>query len=255
MMKTPGKIWLIGAGPGDVELLTLKAVRALGEAQVWLVDDLVNPEIAQFALPGTRIIGVGKRGGCRSTPQGFINRLMARYARQGQVVARIKGGDAMLFGRGGEEVAYLQERGLSVEVVNGLTSGVVGATRAGIPLTHRDYTRGVTFVTAHAQDHSEPDWAALAATGTTLVIYMGMSRLSSIQAGLRAAGLPAEMPAAVIERAASPDERVLVTSLGLLAREAQLGGYASPAVIVVGEVVALATVREAELRRCWARCA
>jgi uroporphyrin-III C-methyltransferase len=113
----------------------------------------------------------------------------------------------------------------------------------------------VTFVTAHAQDHSEPDWAALAATGTTLVIYMGMSRLSSIQAGLRAAGLPAEMPAAVIERAASPDERVLVTSLGLLAREAQLGGYASPAVIVVGEVVALATVREAELRRCWARCA
>ena len=188
-------------------------------------------------------------------PQGFINRLMARYARQGQVVARIKGGDAMLFGRGGEEVAYLQERGLSVEVVNGLTSGLVGATRAGIPLTHRDYTRGVTFVTAHAQDHSEPDWAALAATGTTLVIYMGMSRLSSIQAGLRAAGLPAEMPAAVIERAASPDERVLVTSLGLLAREAQLGGYASPAVIVVGEVVALATVREAELRRCWARCA
>ena len=102
---------------------------------------------------------------------------------------------------------------------------------------------------------AQPDWAALAATGTTLVIYMGMSRLSSIQAGLRAAGLPAEMPAAVIERAASPDERVLVTSLGLLAREAQLGGYASPAVIVVGEVVALATVREAELRRCWARCA
>lgn len=254
MMKTPGKIWLIGAGPGDVELLTLKAVRALGEAQVWLVDDLVNPEIAQFSLPGTRIIGVGKRGGCRSTPQGFINRLMARYARQGQVVARIKGGDAMLFGRGGEEVAYLQERGLSVEVVNGLTSGLVGATRAGIPLTHRDYTRGVTFVTAHAQDHSEPDWAALAATGTTLVIYMGMSRLSSIQAGLRAAGLPAEMPAAVIERAASPDERVLVTSLGLLAREAQLGGYASPAVIVVGEVARLAAARpllqDAGLAQC-----
>ncbi len=121
-MTSPGKVWLIGAGPGDLELLTLKAVRALGEARIWLIDDLVNPDIAQFALPDTRIIGVGKRGGCRSTPQSFINRLMARYARQGQVVARIKGGDAMLFGRGGEEVAYLQARGIAVDVVNGLTA-------------------------------------------------------------------------------------------------------------------------------------
>ncbi len=254
MMTSPGKVWLIGAGPGDLELLTLKAVRALGEARIWLIDDLVNPDIAQFALPDTRIIGVGKRGGCRSTPQSFINRLMARYARQGQVVARIKGGDAMLFGRGGEEVAYLQARGIAVDVVNGLTAGLVGATRAGIPLTHRDCTRGVTFVTAHAQDHSEPDWAALAATGTTLVIYMGMRRTESIRAGLLAAGLPVSVPVAVIERAASPQERVLLSSLGQFASDAQRGGYASPAVIVVGDVVGLAR-QQAEPLPLLARCA
>ena len=178
-----GKVWLIGCGPGDMELLTLKAARILQSADVWLVDDLAGKDILTLARADARIVHVGKRGGCRSTPQHFINRLMARYARQGFQVARVKGGDAMLFGRGGEEQAYLHEHGIETGIVNGLTSGMAAATSLGVPLTHRDHCRGVAFVTAHGHDGDEPDWSALARSGLTLAIYMGMKRLDRIRAG------------------------------------------------------------------------
>ena len=239
-----GKVWLIGAGPGDLELLTLKAVRALSEADIVMIDDLVNPDIVQFS-PRAKIIPVGKRGGCKSTPQAFILRLMLRYARQGKTVARLKGGDPSLFGRGGEEVAYLQAANIAVEVVNGITSGLAAATQLGVPLTHRDWTQGVTFITAHAQDDSAPDWGALAATGTTLVIYMGMSRIDALADGLLA-HLPPTQPAAVVQWASTPREQRLVTTLGKLAADATEGGFASPAIIIVGDVLRLANAHNLE---------
>ena len=161
------------AGPGDLELLTIKAAKALASAEVLLLDDLVNPQIVELA-PQARVIRVGKRGGCRSTPQAFICRLMRRYALQGARVVRVKGGDALLFGRAGEEIGFLRQAGIEVRIINGISAGFAAAASLGVSLTHRDHCHGITFVTAHTQDHGEPDWAALAATGTTLAIYMGM---------------------------------------------------------------------------------
>src|SRR5690606_37912281 len=174
-MQSAGKVWLVGAGPGDPELLTIKATRTLRECDVWLTDDLVSDDVQALAAPGTRIISVGKRGGCRSTPQSFILRLMARYARQGRTVARVKGGDPFVFGRGGEEMAWLQERGIAVEAVAGITAGLAVGPALGLPVTHRGISRGVALVTAHTMDGSRPDWQALAASRLTVVCYMGMS--------------------------------------------------------------------------------
>ena len=232
-----GKVWLIGAGPGDAELLTLKAVRALQESDVLLVDDLVSEAVLAHARPDVQRVWVGKRGGCRSTPQAFIHRLMVRYAKQGKTVGRVKGGDPMFFGRGGEEAAYLVAHGVSYEVANGLTAGLVAASLNAIPLTHRDHCRGVTFVTAHTREGGEPNWAALAQTGTTLVIYMGMHKIDAVCQGLLAAGMAAAMPVAVIESASTPKERRCVSVLSEIAAAAQTAGLGSPAVIIVGDVV------------------
>ena len=235
-----GKVWLIGCGPGDMELLTLKAARILQSADVWLVDDLAGKDILTLARADARIVHVGKRGGCRSTPQHFINRLMARYARQGFQVARVKGGDAMLFGRGGEEQAYLHEHGIETGIVNGLTSGMAAATSLGVPLTHRDHCRGVAFVTAHGHDGDEPDWSALARSGLTLAIYMGMKRLDRIRAGLLAGGLSPTTPAAIVQSASTPSERQLLTTLDELPQAASREQLASPAIVLVGTVIGLA---------------
>lgn len=238
-----GSVLLIGAGPGDLELLTLKAVRALGRADIVLLDDLVNPEVRQFCRDDVRIIPVGKRGGCRSTPQDFINRLMRRYARQGLTVARVKGGDPCMFGRAGEEKAFLEASGVSVEIINGLTAGLVAATRIGVPLTDRRHTRGVTFITGHTKEGGTPDWQALVAGGTTLVIYMGMKQMPAIVAGLQAAGMSPAMPVAVIANASLPQQAHVVTTLARVQEDARSEALASPAVIVVGEVVSEADVR------------
>ncbi|MCC6199785.1 MAG: uroporphyrinogen-III C-methyltransferase [Moraxellaceae bacterium] len=232
-----GRVLLVGAGPGDIELLTLKAVRALGRADVVLLDDLVNPDILQFCRDAVRIIRVGKRGGCRSTPQDFINRLMRRYARQGLTVARVKGGDPCIFGRAGEEKAFLERAGIVVDIINGLTSGLVAASSIGVPLTDRRFTRGVTFVTGHTKEGGTPDWSALVAGGTTLVIYMGMKQMPTIVAGLQAAGMSTSMPVAVIANASLSTQAHAVTTLGEMAVDARDAALASPAVIVVGEVV------------------
>ncbi len=230
-----GKVFLIGAGPGDPELMTLKAVRALGSADVVLIDDLVND---------AKIINVGKRGGCRSTPQRFIEKLLVRYARQGRTIARLKGGDPFVFGRGGEEMQALRAAGVDVDVIPGITAGIGAAAALGIPVTHRSIAHGVTFVTGHTGDAAEPDWTALARSGMTLVIYMGLSRLDWIAAQLRHAGMPADMPACVIENGTLESQRQHVTTLGLLSAE----GFASPVIVVIGEVVRFAHVAVAALR-------
>ncbi|MBO2929555.1 uroporphyrinogen-III C-methyltransferase [Metapseudomonas otitidis] len=236
-----GKVWLVGAGPGDPELLTLKATRVLGAADVVMIDDLVNPALLVHC-PGARVVRVGKRGGCRSTPQAFIHRLMLRYARQGRCVVRLKGGDPCIFGRGGEEAAWLAERGVDCELVNGITAGLAGATACGIPLTLRGVSRGVTLVTAHTQDDSEPEWAALAASGTTLVVYMGVARLAALQAGLLAGGMAPGMPLAMIENASLPEQRERRSTLATLLQDASAFRLSSPAILVIGEVAAEAAV-------------
>ncbi|TDF85649.1 uroporphyrinogen-III C-methyltransferase [Pseudomonas sp. H9] len=231
------KVWLIGAGPGDPELLTLKAVRALSEAEVVLIDDLVNPLILTHC-PQARVVAVGKRGGCRSTPQAFIQRLMLRYARQGRCVARLKGGDPCIFGRGGEEAAWLQARGIETELVNGITAGLAGATQCGISLTLRGVSRGVTLVTAHTQDDSPLNWQALAQGKTTLVVYMGVSKLDEVQQGLLAGGLAADTPVAMIENASLPQQREQHSTLLRLCEDATRFQLRSPAILVIGDVVA-----------------
>lgn len=237
MMKT--QVYLIGAGPGDPDLITLKAVKALQKANVVLIDDLVNRDILQHA-PNARIVEVGKRGGCKSTPQHFINRMMIALAQQGECVVRLKGGDPFMFGRGGEEMLALREAGIEPEIISGITSGIAAAASIGIPVTHRGYTHGVTFVTGHTQDDECPDWKALAATGTTLVIYMGMKHLSQITTELLAAGLNADMPVAAIQNGTSETQKQVVTTLAMLPLAVQQEGLASPAIIVVGDVVRLA---------------
>ncbi len=237
MNPPAGKVWLIGAGPGDPELLTLKAVRALGEADAVLLDDLVDRAVLKHARAGVQVVGVGKRGGCRSTPQAFIERKLIQLAKQGLTVARVKGGDPYVFGRGGEEVEALSRAGIAHEVVPGIPAGVAAPAAAGIPVTHRDHCHGVTFVTAHTRGGREPDWAALAASGTTLVIYMGVSCAERLAAGLIAGGLAPTTPVAIIENATRQNARNVFTQLDRLAGDARAQAIVSPAVIVVGEVV------------------
>ncbi|MBS7660364.1 uroporphyrinogen-III C-methyltransferase [Pseudomonas lalucatii] len=231
------KVWLVGAGPGDPELLTLKAVKALGQAEIVMIDDLVNPAVLEHC-PRARVVPVGKRGGCRSTPQAFIHRLMLRYARQGKCVVRLKGGDPCIFGRGSEEADWLGAHGIEVELVNGITAGLAGATQCGIPLTLRGVARGVTLVTAHTQDDSTLNWAALAQGGTTLVVYMGVAKLTEIRDGLLAGGMPADMPVAMIENASLPQQRDCRSSLAAMQHDALTFQLKSPAILVIGEVAA-----------------
>jgi uroporphyrin-III C-methyltransferase len=230
---------LVGAGPGDPDLLTLRAARAIGEADVLLVDDLVDARVLALARPGARTIRVGKRGGCRSTPQAFIQRLMVRCARTGARVVRLKGGDPMVFGRAGEEIACLAAHGIDCEVVSGLTAGLAAAQAVGASLTHREAAHGVAFVTGHpAPGGDEPDWAALARSGLTLVVYMGVARAPAIRDALLAGGLPATLPAAVVESAGrSGAQRTLRTTLGALPGALAQGGLGSPAILLIGRAL------------------
>ena len=255
-MTTPfaPTVTLVGAGPGDPELLTLKAVKAIQRATVLLVDDLVNPAVLEHASPSARIVYVGKRGGCKSTPQAFIEKLMVMAAREGETVVRLKGGDPFIFGRGGEEVEHLRAAGIQVEVVNGITSGLAAVTSLGVPLTHREHAHGVVFVTGHAKPGDEgTDWRSLAATARdarlTLVIYMGVSGARRIQDELLS-GLDAATPVAVIQHASLPTQRHAVTTLGQLHVTIEREQLASPSVIVVGDVISgLAAAQAPQLFR------
>jgi uroporphyrin-III C-methyltransferase len=232
------KVWLVGAGPGDPDLLTLKAVKVLRLATVALVDDLVDPGVLRFLRRSARVVHVGKRGGCPSTPQAFIQRLMVAEALRGERVVRLKGGDPFVFGRGGEECDALREAGIDVEVVSGLTAGLAAPASIGLPVTDRRHTRGVVLVTGHAGDASgEPDWAALARSGLTLVVYMGVARVEHIVAALLDGGLAATTPAAVICSAHTPAQRQTVCTLSTLVATVCDGAYASPAILVIGDVV------------------
>jgi uroporphyrin-III C-methyltransferase len=243
-----GMVYLVGAGPGDPELLTLKAVRALACADVVLIDDLVNRAVLEHARPTARIIEVGKRGGCKSTPQAFIQRLMLRIARGGRVVARVKGGDPFMFGRGGEELEALRAANIPCEVISGITAGIAVPATLGIPVTHRDHAVGVTFVTGHTKTGGGPDWRALAAGGTTLVIYMGIANLPQICAGLLEAGMRADMPAAAIQSGTLGTQQQVVGTLATLHAQVQAAQLASPAIVVVGSVAALADVAPLQAR-------
>lgn len=240
-MMNSATVTLVGAGPGDPELLTVKAVKAIQSATLLLVDDLVSAEIVALAPANARVVHVGKRGGCRSTPQSFIEKLMLTAVRQGERVVRLKGGDPFIFGRGGEEVEHLRAHGVEPIVINGITAGLAAATSLGVPLTHRQHAHGVLFVTGHARHGtSGPDWAALAATARaariTMVIYMGVSGAGQIEQGLLS-GLPADTPVAIVQRVSLPGQRQVVTTLGDLAAAIEREQLGSPAVIVVGDVI------------------
>ncbi|WP_425606072.1 uroporphyrinogen-III C-methyltransferase [Paraburkholderia sejongensis] len=239
------RAWLIGAGPGDVELMTLKATRALGEADVVLVDDLVNPDVLQFARADARVVYVGKRGGHPSTPQAEIVAQMLAHLRAGRSVARLKGGDPFVFGRGGEELEALEAEGIRVDVINGITAGIAAPATLGIAVTHREHAQGVVFVTGHGAGSGKPDWAALVATRMTLVIYMGMRRLAEITAALLAAGMHADTPCAAIEAATRPEQRHALAPLGEFADTVARKGLGSPAIVVIGGVASLALARDA----------
>ena len=213
--------------------MTLKAARALALADVVLVDELVGGDCLEHVRAGIKVIKVGKRGGCRSTPQAFIERLMIREARAGRIVARLKGGDPFVFGRGGEELQALKEAGIEVEVIPGITAGLGVPAALGIPVTHRGLARGVTFVTGHTQDGRDPDWQALARSGTTLVIYMGLANVKNILEGLISAGMDAATPACLVENGTLASQRQRIATLATLSAE----GFTGPALIVIGEVV------------------
>ncbi len=240
-LGTGGSCTLVGAGPGDPELLTLKALKAIQAATVLLVDDLVSDAIVAYASPTARIVHVGKRGGCKSTPQAFIEKLMLMAVNEGETVVRLKGGDPFIFGRGGEEVEHLRAAGVPVTVINGITAGLAGLTSLGVPLTHREHAHGVVFVTGHARPgDAGTDWRQLAATARdaklTLVIYMGVSGAATIEQELLT-GLPAATPVAIIQHASLPQQRHAVTTLGALHATIAREGLSSPSVIVVGDVV------------------
>jgi uroporphyrin-III C-methyltransferase len=235
-------VTLVGAGPGDPDLLTLKAAKAIAAATVLLVDDLVSESVVANASSTARIIYVGKRGGCKSTPQSFIEKLMLQEALAGEKVVRLKGGDPFIFGRGGEEVEHLKQKGINVTVINGITAGLAGVTSLGVPLTHRSHAHGVLFITGHTKQNAsdEIDWAGISRTAAqaklTLVIYMGMSGTEQLQDSLLK-GLPAETPTAVIQHASLITQRHVVCTLGDLHHTVVREQMSSPSVIIVGDVL------------------
>ncbi|HJW10390.1 MAG TPA: uroporphyrinogen-III C-methyltransferase [Albitalea sp.] len=236
----PGRVFLVGAGPGDPDLLTLRAARLLAQAEVVVYDNLVSPDVMDLVAPAAQRIYAGKQREHHSMSQHEINALLVRLARQGRTVVRLKGGDPFIFGRGGEEMQALAEAGITVEVVPGITAACGVSCYAGIPLTHRDHAQACVFVTGHLQAGGAGlDWAALARPRQTLVIYMGLSALDEICAQLVAHGMSPEMPAAVVEKGTTLDQRVVSGTLRDLAARVAATGLESPCLIIVGEVVRL----------------
>lgn len=237
----PARVTLVGAGPGDPECLTLKAVRAIEMADVLLVDDLVSEAVLQYARTDARVVYVGKRGGCASTPQAFIDRLMVQQARQGLRVVRLKGGDPFVFGRAGEEIESLRAHGIEVEVINGITAGLAAATALQTSLTHRQHAHGVVFITGHGSPgQPATDWPLLARTAhvlrLTLVIYMGITRVAELQRGL-CSGLAPNTPVAIVQHASQPEQRHVVVPLDGLTAAVDRHGLGSPSIIIVGDVL------------------
>lgn len=244
--RAPGAVWLVGAGPGDPELLTIKAVKALAAAQVVVHDGLVSEDILDLSPPYARRIDVAKRKSRHTLPQDDINQLIVALALEGLNVVRLKGGDPFLFGRGGEELAACRAAGVDCHVVPGVTAALAASAGAGAPLTHRGSAQAVTFVTGHAAPQNgemgEPDldWASLARPNQTVVVYMGVSTAGLIAQRLTDAGRAAATPALIVENASRADERRVLTTLAGLAQAAQ--GLTGPALLMVGEAMAMADV-------------
>lgn len=238
-----GKVYLVGAGPGDPELLTVKAHRVLREADAVVYDYLVASPILALAAPTAERVFVGKKGGGFCCPQRDIESVLLRLAREGKTVVRLKGGDPFIFGRGGEEAEALVAAGIEFEVVPGVTSALAAAAYAGIPLTHRAHSSAVIFLTGH-EDPAKPDsairWEEYGKLGATLCIYMGMKNLETITRRLEAGGLAADTPAAVVQSATTGEHRQLVSTLGEIALQSEHAGFGAPAIVVIGEVAALA---------------
>lgn len=235
-----GLVALIGAGPGDPELLTLKGLRLLQEADVVLYDNLVNRLVLEYARRDAELVYVGKKRRFHGIRQEGINALLREHALAGRNVVRLKGGDPFIFGRGGEEIATLAEHGIDCIVVPGITAGLGAASYAGIPLTHRDVSQSVRFVTGHRQDDRvNLDWPELARPDQTLVIYMGLPGLADILRELIAHGLPASTPAALVERATLPEQRVIQGTVADLADRARAADVTGPSTTIIGNVVGL----------------
>ena len=241
-MNKEGKVWLVGAGPGDEGLLTLKGAQVLAQAQTVVYDRLVGDGVLA-RMPGTaRLINVGKEGGRHPVPQEEINRILLREAQEGRRVVRLKGGDPFVFGRGGEELELLAEAGIPFEVVPGVTSAVAVAAYNGIPVTHRDYASSLHIITGHTKEEAAPplNFRALAQTGGTLVFLMGVTALPKIAAGLMDGGMDPLTPAAILERGTTPRQRRIVSTLRELPEKAREAGIRPPSVILVGKVCQLA---------------
>lgn len=240
-MAKAAAVYLVGAGPGDPDLLTLKARRLLDEADVVVYDRLVSNEILALIPAGTARISVGKQPRCHPVPQTEINELLVRLAANGRAVVRLKGGDPYLFGRGSEEAAYLSARGIEFRVVPGVTSASGCAAAVGIPLTHRALASGVRFVTGHCRDDVDLglDWRGLADPETTLVVYMGMANIPQIAIRLIAHGLPETTPAVAIADGTRREQRHVVSTLGEIAGVASSAGLDGPVLFIIGRVVSM----------------
>jgi uroporphyrin-III C-methyltransferase len=235
-----GKVFLVGAGPGDPDLLTLRAARLLAHADVVVYDHLVGDGVLDLIAPPAERLYVGKQRGRHALSQPEINALLVRLARQGREVIRLKGGDPFVFGRGGEELQALAAQGIAFEVVPGITAACGVASYTGIPLTHRDHAQACLFVTGHLKDGScDLDWPALSRPRQTVVIYMGLTALPDICAQLIAHGLPPHTPAAVVQQGTTLDQQVVSATLADLDSRVAEAGLQSPCLIIVGEVVRL----------------
>jgi len=239
--KQYGKVYLIGAGPGDPELITMKGLRYLRSADVILYDRLISTELLAEARPGAELIFVGKEPGCHSLAQEQINALLIYHAQHNRIVARLKGGDPFVFGRGGEEAQALVAANIPFEVIPGVSSAIGVPAYAGIPVTHREHTSSVTIVTGHEGRSASPavNWEALAALGGTLVILMGVKALPHFTQKLMSSGMDADIPAAVIQEGTTPRQRVVMGTLATIAEQALKAGLSSPALTVIGSVVAI----------------
>jgi uroporphyrinogen III methyltransferase/synthase len=241
--RSSGTVYLVGAGPGNPELLTLKAHRLIREADAIVYDYLVAPAILTIGKPGAERIFVGKKGGGFCCAQRDIEGTLIRLAREGKKVVRLKGGDPFVFGRGGEEAEALAEAGILFEVVPGVTSALAAATYAGVPLTHRAYASALVFLTGH-EDPNKPDaaihWEDYGRLGATLCIYMGMKNLETITRRLQEGGLKPETPAVVVQSATTSEHRRLVSTVEKVALESEHAGFGAPAIVIIGEVAALA---------------
>lgn len=233
-------MYIVGSGPGDLDLLTLRAARLIGEADAIVYDHLIADGVLDLARPGAEKIYAGKESSRHSVPQADLNQLLVRLARTGKKVVRLKGGDPFVFGRGGEEIETLVDSGIPFEVVPGVTAAAGCAAYAGIPLTHREHAQAVAFATGHLKDGTiNLDWPSLARPRLTVVFYMGVGGITEICRQMIAHGLPEDHPAAVVQNGTTRRQRVLTADLATLAEKVAAAGITSPALIIVGTVVRL----------------